>query len=149
MNHGPPNESEGRFIWESSMFLVITTFFVVTMAPSIACLAYCWRLRFSVGASALSDGWRPEALRFGLYFATLSQILATAFLIHAFHGDRQSFVEPQSFRWLVANWITVTAWAFSIAGTAVGKGRGRRALFVWILITPLAAWLVVMVGMDY
>lgn len=85
----------------------------------------------------------------GVYFASASQALAFGFLAHGLHSDRQSFTEAASLAWVVANWITVVCWAVTLFTVALGKGNSRRALLLWSLITPLAAWIIVMIGLDY
>jgi hypothetical protein len=75
-----------------------------------------------------------------------SQVLAFAFLLQGFHPDRQS-AEPQPLAWQFANWITVSTWLFALLTVVLAKKAPiRRSLLVWGLITPLAAWIVVMMG---
>jgi len=75
--------------------LLVVTF--VMGIPAI-CLIYGWRVRDQSGA--LSEGdWRVKLPTPGLWFATLSQLLACGFLVQGFRSDSQSFAEPAPLHW--------------------------------------------------
>lgn len=117
------------------------------MRASVGCLVLAWhRVRRSTPVAA---GWRPKVLTAGAYLASASQALAFVFLAHGLRSDRQSFTDPASPPWVVANWITVVCWGFTVFSAILGKGNSRRALLLWGLITPLAAWMIIMIGLDY
>jgi hypothetical protein len=124
--------------------LVVT---IVMGIPAI-CLIYAWRVRCQ--AATVSQGnWRLKLTTPGLWFATLSQLLACGFLIQGFRSDSQSFAEPAPLHWAVLNWVSVLGWGVALSTTAVGRGRARLSLFFWVLSRPLAAWVVIMLGYDY
>ena len=125
--------------------LLVVTF--VMGIPAI-CLIYGWRVRGQSGAVSEGD-WRVKLPTPGLWFATLSQLLACGFLVQGFRSDSQSFAEPAPLHWAVLNWVSVLAWGMALSTTVLGKGRLRLPLVFWVLSTPLAAWVVIMMGYDY
>ena len=123
-------------------------FVTFVMVIPATCLIYGWRARGQVGT--LVDGaWRLKLPTPGLWFATLSQLLTSGFLIQGFRSDEQSFAEPAPLFWAMLNWVSVLAWGVALVTTALGKGRLRLPLFLWVLSMPLAAWIVIMMGYDY
>ncbi len=128
----------------------LTGVLVVTFVMGIPaiCLIYGWRARGQVGTVAETD-WRLKVPTPGLWFATLSQLLASGFLIQGFRSDAQSFAEPAPTPWIILNWVSALAWAVALTTAALGKGRLRLPLFIWVLSMPLAAWVVIMMGYDY
>jgi len=112
------------------------------------CLIYGWRVRGQVGTVTVAD-WRLKVLTPGLWFATLSQLLVSGFLIQGFRSEEQSFAEPAPFPWDLLNWVSVLAWCAAFVTTALGKGRLRLPLFLWALSIPLVAWIVILMGYDY
>jgi hypothetical protein len=123
-------------------------FVTVVMALPASCLSYGWREWGQTGKLAQSD-WRSVVPMPGLCFATVSQLLASGFLILGFHSDAQSFAEPAPTHWIIFNWLSVLAWGVTLLTSALGKGRLRLPLFLWSLSIPLAAWFVIMMGYDY
>jgi hypothetical protein len=125
-------------------------FIAVVMLPSAACLICGWISWRSRHRELQSKNWRIAALKVGLCSATVSQVLAFAFLLQGFHPDKQSFAEPQPLAWQFGNWITLITWLFALLTVVLGKkGAIRRPLLIWGFITPIAAWIVVMMGFDY
>jgi hypothetical protein len=130
------------------MFKVVL-FILISMAPCMACLVFAWRSRLIASIEPSASKWRSTVLTVGIVPATVCQFLVLAFLIHGFHADEQSFAEPVSLPWAVLNWISVFTWASAAVSVLIGKGSLRRPLFLWSLIIPFAAYLVVMMGYDY
>lgn len=123
-------------------------FVSVAMIPSAACLVYAWK-SLCYPRESVAEDWRYAALIIGLFFATLGQILAFGFLAQGFQADSQSFAEPAPLFWVIANWITLMSWVLVLFSLVIGKGPMRRSMLLWSLITPVAAWLVIMMGYYY
>src|SRR5216683_4342780 len=123
-------------------------FVTFAMVIPAVCLIYGWRVRGQIGTPMEGDR-RLKLPTPGLWFATLSQLLTSGFLIQGFRSDAQSFAEPAPVYWAILNWVSVLAWGVALLTTALGKGRLRLALFLWVLSVPLAAWIVIMMGYDY
>ena len=129
------------------LMVKVFLFIAVVMLPSAACLIYGWISWRSRPSESRRKDWRIAAPKLGWCSATVSQVLTFAFLLQGFHPDRQSFAEPQPLAWQFANWITVSTWLFALLTVVLAKKAPiRRSLLVWGLITPLAAWIVVMMG---
>jgi hypothetical protein len=127
----------------------LTGLLVVTFVGILAiCLICGWRVRGQSGAVSEGD-WRVKLPTPGLWFATLSQLLACGFLVQGFRSDSQSFAEPAPLHWAVLNWVSVLAWGIALSTTVLGKRRLRLPLVFWVLSMPLAAWVVIMMGYDY
>ena len=123
-------------------------FVTVAMGIPAICLIYGWRAWGQVRKAPAGD-WRVMLPTPGLWFATLSQFLASGFLIQGFRSDEQSFAEPATLYWAILNWVSVLSWGLALWTVALGKGRLRLPLFLWVLSMPLAAWIVIMMGYDY
>ena len=123
-------------------------FVTFVMGIPAICLIYGWRAWGQTRKLPAGD-WRVMLPTPGLYFATLSQLLASGFLIQGFRSDAQSFAEPASFFWVGLNWVSVLTWGLALWAIALGKGRLRRPIFFCVLSMPLAAWVVIMMGYDY
>jgi|SRR5216684_532974 len=123
-------------------------FVTFAMVIPAVCLIYGWRVRGQIGTPMESDR-RLKLPTLGLWFATLSQLLASGFLIQGFKSDEQSFAEPAPPYWAILNWVSVLFWYVALVSAALGKGRPRLPLFLWALSMPLAAWIVIMMGYDY
>jgi len=123
-------------------------FVTFVMVIPTTCLIYGWRAWGQVG-TLVDGGWRLKLPTPGLWFATLSQLLTSEFLLQGFRSDEQSFAEPAPLFWAMLNWVSVLAWGVALVTTALGKGRLRLPLFLWVLSMPLAAWIVIMMGYDY
>jgi hypothetical protein len=119
------------------------------MSPSAICLIYAWRVRVILGMDSSEHGWRIGALLVGLILASLSQLLATAFLLTGFRSDEQSFASPVSISWAITNWITLLTWILALFTVALGKGPVRRPLLIWGLVMPVTSWIIIMMGYDY
>ena len=131
------------------MAIGIVIFVVGLMSPSAICLLYAWRAWVNTGSDSIEHGWRAGLLMVGLVLASLSQLLATAFLLTGLHSNEQSFATRVSLPWAIANWASVLSWILALAAVALGKGRGRRPLLIWGLVIPVASWIIVMIGYDY
>jgi len=123
-------------------------FVTVGMGVPAICIIYGWRVRVQVGALMEGDQ-RLKSPKPGLWFAILSQLLASGFLIQGFRSDEQSFAEPAPLYWALLNWVSVLAWGVAFVTTVLAKGRLRLPLFLWVLSMPLAAWIVILMGYDY
>src|SRR6266700_1811529 len=119
------------------------------MSPSAFCLTYAWRARVKLGTEFTEHGWRAGALIVGLMAATLSQLLATAFLLIGFHSSEQSFAERVSLPWAIANWIMILTWLLALATVALGRGSLRRSLLICGLVMRVTSWIIFMMGYDY
>jgi hypothetical protein len=119
------------------------------MSPSALCLIYAWRAQIKLGMNSIDHGWRAGLLMVGLVLASLSQLLATSFLLVGFRLDEQSFAKPVSLPWAIANWTTLLTWILALVMVAVGSGRIRRPLLIWGLVMPGTSWIIVMMGYDY
>src|SRR6266852_7823113 len=122
-------------------------FVTFVMGIPAICLIYGWRAWGQTRKLPAGD-WRVMLPTPGLWFATLSQLLACGFLIQGFRSDSQSFAEPAPLHWAVLNWVSVLAWGIAFSTTVLGKGRLRLPLVFWVLSMPLAAWVVTMMGYD-
>ena len=123
-------------------------FVTLVMGIPAICLIYGWEAWGQARKLSAGD-WRVMLSTPGLWFATLSQLLASGFLIQGFRSDAQSFSEAAPFIWVILNWISVLAWGLALWATVLGKGRLRLPLLLWVLSMPVAAWLVVMMGYNY
>jgi len=103
----------------------IYVLFLVAISPAIVCLGYAWRGRLKDLSELNSRGWRESILTITACTGTLSQSLTLGFLLQGFHADRQSFAEPASMPWAVANWVSLASWAFALVGTIIGRGKGE------------------------
>jgi hypothetical protein len=131
------------------MNIQIFLLFLLAISPAIVCLGYAWRGCLKDLSEFSSKGWRANILTMAACTATLSQFLALGFLLQGFHANRQSFAEPASLPWAVANWVSLAGWAFAVVGTLVGQGRAKRSLLLWSVIHPITAWFVFMMGYNY
>lgn len=131
------------------MNIQIFLLFLLAISPAIVCLGYAWRGCLKDLPGFNSKGWRENILTMAACTATLSQFLALGFLLQGFHADRQSFAEPASLPWAVANWVSLASWAFAVVGTFVGQGSAKRSLLLWSVIHPVAAWFIFMMGYNY
>jgi hypothetical protein len=113
-----------------------------------SCLIEGWRAWGQAG-KPMRGNWRSMVPTAGLCFATMSQLLASGFLIQGFQSDAQSFAEPAPLYWVILNWLSVLSWSVALIVSAVGKGKIQLELFRWSLIMPLAAWIVFLMGYDY
>jgi len=110
------------------------------MTPSMACLVFAWRAKLTEPSDSQKTKLRAGFLAGGIAFATLSQLLVLGFLFHGYDPDGQSFATPPPRPWIISNWIAAFAWLCAIVAIIGGKGRARRPLFLWTLVTPLAAF---------
>jgi hypothetical protein len=124
-------------------------FVVGFMSPSAICLIYAWWAYVNSRKGPIEPRWRAALLKIGLVLASLSQVLATSFLVQGFRSDAQSFAEPVSRPWAIANTTTLASWVLALVTVALGNGRVRRPLLVWGLVFPVACWVVIMMGYDY
>jgi hypothetical protein len=124
-------------------------FVLAVMALPVSCLGWAWHVHLDKRSKELKAGLRQKLSAIGIYCASLSQFLMLFFLLQGFHGDRQSFTEPATSPWVVGNWVALICWVFVLCVVVVGRGALKRALLVWIVTAPVAAWLVVMMGYDY
>ena len=131
------------------MKIQIYVLFLVAISPAIVCLGYAWRGRLKDLSELNSGGWRESILTITACTGTLSQSLTLGFLLQGFHADRQSFAEPASLPWAVANWVSLASWAFALVGTIIGRGKAKYPLLLWSLIHPVTAWFVFMMGYNY
>ena len=131
------------------MKIQIYVLFLVAISPAIACLGSAWRGRLKDLSELNSRGWRESILTVAAFSATLSQLLALGFLLQGFHADRQSFAEPASMPWAVANWVSLASWAFAVVSIIMGRGKAKHPLLLWSLIHPITAWFVFMMGYNY
>ena len=116
------------------MNIQISLLFLLAISPATVCLGYAWRGCLKDLSEFNSKRWRANLLMMAACSATLSQLLALGFLVHGFHANRQSFAEPASLPWAVANWASLAGWAFAVVGTLVGHGRAKRSLLLWSVI---------------
>jgi hypothetical protein len=125
--------------------------FVVAIFMSLPaiCLIYGWRVRGQVDTGPMEGGWRAKLLTLGLYSATLSLLVTSGFLFQGFDSSAQSFASPPPRHWVILNWLSALAWTLALLATVFGKGRLRRALFLWCVCMPLAAWMVIEMGYRY
>jgi hypothetical protein len=96
-------------------------FVTVVMALPASCLIYGWREWGQTGKLAQSD-WRSMVPVPGLCFATVSQLLASGFLIQGFHSDGQSFAEPAPTHCIIFNCLSVLACGVTLLTSALAKG---------------------------
>ena len=109
------------------------------MTPSMACLILAWRAKLMELSDSRNTKLLARLLAGGIGFATLSQLLVLGFLIQGYDPDAQSFATPPPRPWIISNWIAVFGWLCAIVAIIGGKGRARRPLFLWTLVTPVAA----------
>jgi len=84
-----------------------------------------------------------------MWLAALTQVIVLGFLPHGFHSNGQSFVEKAPTVWRELNSISLFSWALVVTSVVLGKGQGKRNLIFWTLTIPLAAGVVVIIGMYY
>jgi hypothetical protein len=113
---------------------------LVFMTPSMVCLIFAWRAKLTEPSDSQNTKLRARLLAGGIGFATLSQLLVIGFLFQGYDPDAQSFATPLPRPWIISNWIAVFGWLCAIVAIAGGKGRARRPLILWTLVTPAAAF---------
>jgi hypothetical protein len=124
-------------------------FLVAISALPVSALADTFRIRLSCGTRTELPRWRSNVLSVGMWLGALTQVLVSAFLARGFHLNGQSFVEKAPTMWRELNSISLFSWALVVTSVLLGKGLGKRTLLVWILTIPLAAGIVIIIGMCY
>jgi len=124
-------------------------FLIAASALPVGALADTLRIRLSRGTRTELPGWRSNVLSVGMWLAAVTQVLVLGFLAQGFHLNRQSFVEKAPMMWRELNSISLFSWALVVTSVVLGKGLGKRSLVAWTLTLPLAAGVVVIIGMYY